>query len=30
MAYYLCKMLPTELNYDVHNKELLAIVIAFK
>ena len=30
IAYYSRKMTPPELNYDVHNKELLAIVTAFK
>jgi hypothetical protein len=28
VVYYLRKMTPAELNYDVHNKELLAIVVA--
>jgi hypothetical protein len=28
-AFYFRKMLPAELNYDIHNKELLAIVAAF-
>ena len=30
VAYYSCKMTPAELNYNVHNKELLAIVVAFE
>lgn len=30
IAYYSRKMTPAELNYDVHDKELLAIVIAFE
>jgi hypothetical protein len=30
IAYYSRKLSPTELNYDIHNKELLAIVVAFE
>ena len=30
IAYYSRKLLPTELNYNIHNKELLAIIVAFK
>ena len=30
VAYYSKKMSPTELNYNVYDKELLAIVIAFE
>ena len=30
IAFYSRKMIPAELNYPVHNKELLAIVSAFK
>ncbi|OBT81095.1 hypothetical protein VE02_10352 [Pseudogymnoascus sp. 03VT05] len=30
IAYYSRKLSPTELNYDIHDKELLAIVVAFK
>lgn len=30
MAYYSQKLLPAELNYNVHDKELLAIVVAFE
>jgi len=30
VAYYSRKMTPLELNYDIHNKELLAIVAALK
>ena len=30
VAYYLRKLLPTELNYDVYDKELLAIIAAIE
>jgi hypothetical protein len=30
IAYYSRKLSPTELNYDIHDKELLAIVVAFE
>ena len=30
MAYYSRKLIPLELNYDIYNKELLAIVAALK
>jgi hypothetical protein len=30
IAYYSRKLSPIELNYDIHNKELLAIIVAFK
>ena len=30
IAFYSQKMTPAELNYDIHDKELLAIVCAFK
>jgi hypothetical protein len=30
VAYYSRKMTPAELNYDIHDKELLAIVVAFE
>ena len=30
VAFYLRKMLPTEQNYKIHDKELLVVVIAFK
>ena len=30
IAYYLRKLLPTKLNYDVYDKELLVIVAAIK
>jgi len=30
IAYYSRKITPPELNYDIHNKELLAIVAALK
>jgi hypothetical protein len=30
VAFYSKKMIITELNYDIHNKEMLAIVSAFK
>jgi hypothetical protein len=30
IAYYSRKLLPIELNYNIYNKELLAIVVAFK
>ena len=30
IAYYSRKLSLAELNYDIHNKELLAIVVAFK
>ena len=30
VAFHLWKLVQAELNYDIHNKELLAIVIAFK
>ena len=30
VAYYLCKMLPAERNYEIHDAELLAIVEGFK
>lgn len=29
IAFYLQKMIPTKLNYEIHNKELLAIVATF-
>jgi hypothetical protein len=29
-AFYFRKMLPAELNYDIHDKEFLAIVAAFQ
>jgi hypothetical protein len=29
VAFYLQKLIQAELNYNIHNKELLAIVIAF-
>ena len=30
MAFYSHKFQPTEINYEIHNKELLAMVKAFK
>ncbi len=30
IAYYSCKFTVAELNYEIHNKELLAIVDSFK
>src|SRR6266571_7864096 len=30
VAYYSQKMIPLELNYNIYNKELLGIVVAFK
>jgi hypothetical protein len=30
IAYHLCKCLPAEINYEIHNKELLAVVDSFK
>jgi len=30
VAYYSCKMMPPELNYNIYNKELLGIVVALK
>ena len=30
VAYYACKMTGSELNYDIHDKELLAIVEALR
>jgi hypothetical protein len=30
IAYYSRKLSPIELNYNIHNKELLAIIVAFK
>ena len=30
IAFYSRKMTPAKLNYDIHNKELLTIVCAFK
>jgi len=30
VAYYSWKMTPSELNYDIYNKELLGIVVALK
>jgi hypothetical protein len=30
VAFYSWKMIATELNYDIHNKEMLAIVSSFK
>ena len=30
VIYYSCKITPLELNYNIYNKELLGIVIAFK
>jgi hypothetical protein len=30
IAYYSRKLSPIELNYDIHNKELLAIIVTFK
>ena len=30
VAFYLRKMSPAEQNYEIYNKELLAIVVAFK
>ncbi|KFY32334.1 hypothetical protein V493_00296 [Pseudogymnoascus sp. VKM F-4281 (FW-2241)] len=30
IAYYSRKLSPTELNYDIHDKELIAIVVAFE
>jgi hypothetical protein len=30
IAFYSRKLIQAELNYDIHNKELLAIVVAFK
>ena len=30
ITYYSRKLSPAELNYDIHDKELLAIVVAFK
>jgi hypothetical protein len=30
IAYYSRKLSPVELNYDIYNKELLAIIVAFK
>ncbi|KAG5724715.1 hypothetical protein E4T56_gene3658 [Termitomyces sp. T112] len=29
VTFYICSMIPTELNYDTYNKELLAIIKAF-
>jgi hypothetical protein len=30
IVFYSRKLIQAELNYDIHNKELLAIVVAFK
>jgi hypothetical protein len=30
IIFYSRKLIQAELNYDIHNKELLAIVVAFK
>ena len=30
IAYYSRKLSPVELNYNIYNKELLAIIVAFK
>jgi hypothetical protein len=30
IVFYSCKLIQVELNYDIHDKELLAIVVAFK
>jgi hypothetical protein len=30
ITFYLHKLIQAELNYNIHNKELLAIVVAFK
>ena len=30
VAFYLCKFTGSEINYEIHNKELLVIVKAFK
>jgi hypothetical protein len=30
ITFYSRKLIQAELNYDIHNKELLAIVVAFK
>jgi ribosomal protein L18 len=30
IVFYSHKLIQAELNYDIHNKELLAIVVAFK
>jgi hypothetical protein len=30
ITFYLRKLIQAELNYDIHDKELLAIVVAFK
>lgn len=30
MAFYSRKMIPAELNYEIHDKELLAVVMAFR
>jgi hypothetical protein len=30
IMFYSCKLIQAELNYNIHNKELLAIVVVFK
>ena len=30
VVYYLRKIMPAKLNYNIHNKELLAIIVASK
>ena len=30
IAYYSCKIIPLELNYNIYNKELLGIITALK
>jgi hypothetical protein len=30
VAFYSKKMSPAEMNYDIHNKELLTVIIAFQ